>query len=257
MTKPEGAPIWLALRTSNPDGAIAFYGELLGWTAQRADPPGAESEDGGGNINFALNGALVASMDAAPSENGSAWTVFLHSPDIERTASAIVAAGGTVKYAAQLGDIGGMIEAIDSTGADVGVWQPGTHEGFGVEVVAGAPAWHELNTKDFAGARDFYRDVFGWTTTVIADSDDFRYATFDVGDETYSGIHDSARELDADERSHWISYFEIADAEAAKARIVELGGAVLSPTWDSPYGKVTVVTDPFGARFVALERPPA
>ena len=254
MTRTTGAPAWLALRTSNPDGAIRFYSSLLGWTAEHTSSP-VEGDDASDNVNFSLGDAQVASMDGNPSENGSAWTVFLQSPDVDATASAALAAGGTVQYSAQLGDVGSMLSLIDSTGAEVGAWQPGTHAGFGVEAGPGSPVWHELNTKDFGAARDFYENAFEWTTTVLADSDEFRYATF--GDEAtaVAGIHDSAAELGADERSHWISYFEIAESEAAKARLVELGGSVLSPTFDSPHGKVTVVSDPFGARFVLMEPP--
>ena len=43
---PIGAPCWIDLFTSDPDRAVAFYGELFGWTAASA------GEEYGGYINF-------------------------------------------------------------------------------------------------------------------------------------------------------------------------------------------------------------
>ena len=35
-TTPVGHPCWIDLFTSDPDRSIAFYGELMGWEAERA-----------------------------------------------------------------------------------------------------------------------------------------------------------------------------------------------------------------------------
>ena len=35
---PNGAPCWIDLMSSDTDKSRAFYGELLGWTARRAEP---------------------------------------------------------------------------------------------------------------------------------------------------------------------------------------------------------------------------
>jgi uncharacterized protein len=40
---------------------------------------------------------------------------------------------------------------------------------------AGAPVRHQLITRDYRAAIDFYREVFGWRTESVGDSDKFRY----------------------------------------------------------------------------------
>ena len=44
----------------------------------------------------------------------------------------------------------------------------------------------------------------------------------------------------------------MADTDAAVARAVELGGSVVAPAWDSPYGRMAVVADDQGAVFAVM-----
>jgi predicted enzyme related to lactoylglutathione lyase len=52
-----------------------------------------------------------------------------------------------------------------------------------------------------------------------------------------------------------MTYFEVADADAALARVVDLGGHVLRPARDSAHGRVATVSDPEGARFSLIQGP--
>jgi predicted enzyme related to lactoylglutathione lyase len=49
--------------------------------------------------------------------------------------------------------------------------------------------------------------------------------------------------------AHWSVYFGVDDTDKALARIVELGGAVVTPAEDTPYGRLATATDPTGAEF--------
>jgi predicted enzyme related to lactoylglutathione lyase len=49
--------------------------------------------------------------------------------------------------------------------------------------------------------------------------------------------------------SHWIAYFGVADVDDAVAYVESHGGHVLSPGFDTPFGRMAAVTDPFGASF--------
>ena len=49
--------------------------------------------------------------------------------------------------------------------------------------------------------------------------------------------------------SHWLVYFGVADADAAIDTLLKLGGTVRRPAEDTPFGRMAVVTDPFGAPF--------
>ena len=47
----------------------------------------------------------------------------------------------------------------------------------------------------------------------------------------------------------WSVYFGVDDTDAALAWIVELGGQVLRPAEDTPYGRLATAVDPTGALF--------
>ncbi|HEY6310306.1 MAG TPA: VOC family protein [Streptosporangiaceae bacterium] len=54
----------------------------------------------------------------------------------------------------------------------------------------------------------------------------------------------------------WGTYFQVADVDAAVAKVTELGGREVQPVRDSPYGRIGVVADNHGAVF-SLITPPA
>jgi uncharacterized protein len=47
--------------------------------------------------------------------------------------------------------------------------------------------------------------------------------------------------------SHWIIYFNVEDADSAADRVVVGGGRVVIAPFDTPYGRMTVVSDSNGA----------
>jgi predicted enzyme related to lactoylglutathione lyase len=54
----------------------------------------------------------------------------------------------------------------------------------------------------------------------------------------------------------WHVYFAVEDCDAACAKVTELGGSVVTPPEDTPYGRLATVKDPMGATF-KLMTPPA
>ena len=56
---------------------------------------------------------------------------------------------------------------------------------------------------------------------------------------------------DADTPAHWSVTFAVEDADATAARAAELGGKVDVPPFDAPWVRMTVITDPQGATFIA------
>ena len=147
-----------------------------------------------------------------------------------------------------------MAVLADPSGAVIGAWQPGAHRGFGVINEPNAPAWFELHTRDHRAAVDFYTTVFGWDAHTAADTDDFRYTTLGEGDEALAGVMDARNFLPEGVPSHWTVYFAVDDADATLERIVALGGAVVMPAEDTPYGRLAVAADPTGAQFRLLAR---
>lgn len=242
---PPGAPCWVDLTTSDVARSREFYTGLFGWTAE--EPAGA-----GGYVSFRSGGAPVAgcvSSRAGP-ERPDTWSVYLATGDAAGTLAAAAVSGGTVSLpATAVGGLGTMGYLTDAGGAAVGVWQPGQQPGFGRYREAGAPSWFELHTRDYQATLAFYRDVFGWDTYVLIDTPEFRYTTLRHGEEWLAGVMDASGFLPADAPSHWSVYFGADNTDAALARAVSLGGAVVRDSEDTPYGRLATAADPQGARF--------
>ena len=57
---------------------------------------------------------------------------------------------------------------------------------------------------------------------------------------------------------HWMVYFAVADTDATAATIETAGGKIVVPPFDTPVGKIAVVSDTHGAIFslIAMSQPP-
>jgi predicted enzyme related to lactoylglutathione lyase len=245
-TVPFGAPCWIDLMTSDVEGARAFYGQLLGWTSEEPN------QDFGGYVNFQKDGVRIAGCMAKEAGNPvpDLWSIYLAVEDAEATIASAVAHGSTVIVPAMpVGDLGTMGLVTDVGGAAVGLWQPGEHRGFGFLAEPGAPGWFELFTRDHAASVRFYEDVFGWTTSVQGDTDEFRYTTLGEGEEQRAGIMDASGFLPEGVPAHWSVYFAVEDTDATLAKVKDLGGDVVVPAENTPYGRLATATDPTGAVF--------
>jgi len=146
-------------------------------------------------------------------------------------------------------DLGIMAFIGDPGGAGIGLWQPGMFPGFGVLGEPGTPSWFELHTRDYAATVGFYRDVFRWQTKVVSDTPEFRYTVLREGEAWLAGVMDATGLLAAGVPAHWSIYFGVDDTDAALAQVVDLGGSVLLPAEDTPYGRLASASDPTGTAF--------
>lgn len=244
-TAPVGAPCWIDLFTSDPDQSRAFYTELFGWKAEEPNP------DFGGYWNFTKDDILIAGGMRNDGSTGApdAWSIYLATTNAQATIDAATAAGSSVVVPAMaVGELGTMGVVTDPGGATIGMWNPGTHKGFGIYNEPNTPAWFELHTREYDKSVAFYRDVFKWDVHAVSDAPEFRYTTLGEGDGQLAGIMDGISYLPADAPAAWSIYFRVDDTDDALKRITELGGAVTEPAQDTPYGRLAAATDPTGAR---------
>jgi uncharacterized protein len=243
---PAGAPCWIDLTSSNVERAQDFYGTVFGWTFESA---GADYNN---YINAAKDGHAVAGLMANPPESPmpDGWTTYFDTADINATASALTAAGGSVFMGPhEVPAKGVMALASDPSGAMFGLWQPLEHRGFEVIGEAGSPGWHQLTTRDFAASIDFYSELLGWRTEQESDTDEFRYTTAWFGDQQLLGVMDGQGLLPEGVPSHWTIFFGAEDVDKTLQLITDNGGALIRAAEDTPYGRLAAASDPTGALF--------
>ncbi|HWD06551.1 MAG TPA: VOC family protein [Amycolatopsis sp.] len=240
---PDGTPCWVDLMVPDRTAAARFYEPLLGWDVRFGGPET-------GHYGMALlAGRPVAGVGEIPPEADgmpATWTTYLSVSDVDKTVAAIVEAGGRV--VAPPMDVlaeGRMAVAGDPTGAAFGLWQAGHHVGTQVTLAPGAPAWNECLSRDYATAKAFYGDVFGYSFGDMS-NEEFTYATLDIGGRPTGGLGQAAVDSDA---PGWLLYFWTDDADAAAGKIPTLGGTVVSPPVDTPFGRMLVAEDNQGAAF--------
>jgi uncharacterized protein len=241
-----GAPCWIDLYSSDTDKATEFYGKVFGWTTESAGP------EFGGYFTFQKDGKTVAGCMHNDGEQGypDAWTIYLMTDDIERTVEAAAANGGQVHIEPMdIAQNGRMAMVGDPGQAAVGVWQPGNQSGFDVRNEIGTASWFELHTRDYDASVDFYREVFGWDAHTMSDSPEFRYTTLGEGDNALAGIMDATQFMPEGAPASWSVYFGVEDTAAALEQIAQLGGKIVRPAEDTPYGRLAQAADPTGTLF--------
>ena len=248
---PPGAPIWIDLATSDMPASQAFYTKLFGWTVETPD------EQFGGYTNFMMGDTLIAGSMTKPDDADypDSWSLYLATADAAATVEKAEAAGAQIIAPSMpVGDLGNMALMVDPTGAFIGAWEPKSHRGFGYIEEPDAPAWFELYTRDFSGALDFYRSVFDWSIDSVSDTPAFRYARYERDGVALCGVMDVNDHFPPEVPAHWGVYFEVADVDAAVALVVELGGQVMGPIDDTPFGRLATCADPTGANFKLMQR---
>lgn len=241
-----GTPSWFDLMSPDLEGALAFYQALFGWDYHRNGPEM-------GHYTIALKGGRMAagvSPSSPEAQMPSAWSTYFATADVDASVAAVLAHGGGVMMPPlTVSEQGRMAICTDPTGAVFGFWQPGTHRGAGVFAEHGAMAWSELHTRQGEIARDFYAAVLGLTHQPMPG---MTYWTLHLGEGAVAGVWQA--ELPAGAPAHWVTYFAVADADAAVSTVQAHGGAVLSPAVDTPYGRMAVVADPYGAKLTVIQR---
>jgi uncharacterized protein len=251
--RPQGAPCRVSLLVHNLPATQEFYGGLFDWQFH----PG--SQHFGPCVKASLGGRFVAGIGECHENRHLpvAWTTYLSVEDADATAELIRDCGGTVAVGPLDADdeSGRMAIAADPCGAVFGIWQPIGHTEEGVVGEPGILAWNELVTLETSAVSKFYSAVFGFEEEAVV-SADFDYLTLHLDGQPVAGIHGVGEALPQDLGAHWMTYFAVADADAAAKRVTQLGGRVLRPPRDSAYGRLATVADPEGALFTVIQLHP-
>lgn len=245
---PHGVPSWIDHSSPDPAKAAAFYQGLFGWEVP-AGPPEA-----GGYVMAMSRGRAVAGIGPQQAAGPAAWTIYVNVDSADDVAARVSANGGQIVAApVDVLEAGRVAHFVDPAGARFGAWEPGAHKGAEVVNEVATMGWIELITPDIEGARAFYGAVFGWEPAAHGPAGGpAAYAEWRVGGRAIGGLMQAPPGMPAGSAPTWGVYFLVEDADAAVARVQDLGGTLRMPPRNISQGRFAAVVDPQGAAFSVI-----
>ncbi|MEW1719188.1 VOC family protein [Streptomyces sp. NPDC093109] len=252
IRRTPGTPCWVSLMVHGLTATEEFYHALFGWEFT----PGPQQL--GPYVRGLLDGREIAGIGQLPPDRHLpiAWMTYLATDDADVTAETIRSCGGTVGVGPlDAAEAGRMAIAADPAGSVFGIWQAAAHTGTAVAGAHGTPVWNELITRETSTVGTFYETLFGYDVEATT-SADFDFRTLRLEGRPVASLHGLGRALDRDRGSHWMTYFEVADTDAAARLVTELGGQVIRQPREGATGRLATVADPEGAVFTIVQSDP-
>jgi hypothetical protein len=251
MSNRPGEFVWYELMTRDVDGAMAFYGALLGWTYEDSDRSDidyytieAEHEPIGGML------ALTPDMLAGGAQ--PCWMGYIAVEDIDAALASIRSQGGAVQMGPQeLAGTGRFAMVADPQGFPFYLMQSQSGRTSKAYVCNGGKpghcAWNELTTTDQAGAMAFYTAQFGWVKDGEMDMGPMGAYEFLRHGEMIGAMMTKPHDMP---QAGWAYYFQVEDIDAAARTIPIRQGEILFGPSEIPGGDYIITgRDPQGAVF--------
>ncbi|ASO18094.1 hypothetical protein FHR81_002491 [Actinoalloteichus hoggarensis] len=237
-----GTPTWIDLGIPDLARAVEFYHAVFGWEFRTGGP-----ETGGYTI-CTLRDKAVAGIMADPNADATEfwWNVYLAADDCDATVERVVAAGGAVVHPAMdVLDKGRMAIVRDPAGSQFGLWQGRALVGAELVNEPNTLVRNDLMTRNPEPIAEFYASVFGFTPERNTQIPGMEFLSL-----IRSDGHDLGGIFAADDKTPtgWDTTFEVSDVDTAVRRVAAAGGQASDPE-DFPFGRLAMITDPFGARF--------
>lgn len=260
MPNATGRFCWYDLWTTDPEAAVPFYTEVIGWSATPWQPP----EEGLPPYTMWMNGETMLGGVGPLAEEARAagapptWVVYVATDDVEDTIGRAQTLGGSVRTPPTvIPTVGRFAVLADPQGDTFCLFQadrePPGHDG---PPQVGEFSWHELVTTDPQAAFGFYRELFGWVEAGVVESPTGPYRMFGRSDDLpVGGICAKCDEIPA---SGWLPYVRVHDVHEAVGRVEAKGGEVLQSPMEVPGGDwIAQGRDPQGGLFALHSRPAA
>lgn len=257
MATDQGGFIWYELMTTDVASAMAFYGDVVGWSIDA-------QTSGGGAVDYRMinrgDGGFaggVLGLTAEMTANGArpGWFGYVHVDDVDAAVKVFTDAGGTLMMDNTMEGVGRMALLTDPQGAPMYVMKP-TPPADNPDAVSDVFSydkprhvrWNELATSDQDAAIDFYAGLFGWRqdgAMPMGEMGDYKFLY--RGDGMIGAV---MRKPEGMPQSAWIYYIGVDDIDRALGAVAKGGGAVLHGPNEIPGGEHSATcVDPQGAPF--------
>lgn len=262
MTNPLGSFIWYELMTTDPEGAAAFYGQIVGWTiAAHSDPSSASDGMDYRMIQRSDGGQAGGVLKLTPQmcEGGArpGWLGYLYVPDVDAAVAAIVVDGGQAIMPAFDIEVGRIAMVSDPQGVPHYVMTP--RPPAGMEAMDSdvyhrhaeqRVSWNELMSPDLVGAKAFYAKHYGFQfnhSMPMGPLGDYCFIDHASSAEPIGAVMQKGDDVPV---GLWNFYIRVPAIDAAAAKVRELGGQVFADPMEVPGGEWVINgMDPQGAMF--------
>lgn len=254
----QGSHIWYELMTTDPDGAKAFYNAVVpGWNF--GDPIGGDQdyrmiERGDGGFAGGVFGLKQEQLDHGAKPT---WMGYIGVDDVDATVTRIEAKGGKALMPAFDIPQGRIAMVADPQGNAFYVMKPvppadnpeGQSDVFS-PTEDQRVSWNELTTADPAAAREFYGDLFGWTSDEFMPMGEYgEYRFFAHGGTTIGALCQPM----PGGSTGWRYYVRVLSISKAIEAVNRGGGTIGMGPHEVPGGDHIIIgQDPQGAEFALV-----
>jgi len=246
--------VWYELMTTDGAAAAKFYGDVVGWAAQKSPMPDMDyTLFKAGDAQVA--GAFALSKEQRAQGAPAAWVGYIGVGNVDQAAADLKAAGGKVwRGPDDIPNVGRFAMVSDPQGTAFALFQPAHADEMSPADVGtpGHAGWHELYAVDGPSAFDFYAKQFGWKQHDVMDMGPAgKYQMFGTGSgEAFGGMMTKPAEMPM---PAWAYYFNVPSIAGAVPKITGGGGAITSGPTEVPGGRwIVQATDPQGAHFALV-----
>ena len=250
MSDRQGNFVWYELLTSDVNGAIKFYKDVIGWGTQAFE---------GGEMPYTLwtagetplGGVTTLPADAKKMGAPPHWLAYVAADDVDALTKKATSLGAKTYVAPMdIPKVGRCSVIADPQGAVIALFKgSGPEMPQPAEVTNGHFSWHELIAGEWEAAFRFYSQLFGWQKTEAMDMGPMgTYQMYGKGGRTFGGMMTKRKDYPAP--PHSLYYVKVGDLDAALARVKKDDGKVINGPMEVPGGdRVAQCVDPQGATF--------
>lgn len=250
MSSTIGRFIWHELMTTDPEAAMQFYSDVVGWTTKAYGDEGYSMWVGS---QGPLGGVMALPEKAKAMGAPSHWMSNVEVGDVDATVALAQKLGGrTYVEPKDVPEIGRVAVIGDPQGASIAVFKPSGTMASHDNLKAGEFSWAEYVGNDHEAAFSFYSQLFGWEKNREHDMGPMgKYLLFGKNGSDKGGMFTMPKDMPMP--PSWLYYIRVDDLEAAVERAKAGGGKLLNGPMDVPDGsRIAQLMDPQGAAFALL-----
>ncbi|MEX0288748.1 MAG: VOC family protein [Flavobacteriaceae bacterium] len=212
-------PIFADLSTYNPEGSMAFYQNVFGWTFYRkADYYMAY-----------LGDKEVAGLYETPQKFKQMrmphfWMTYFRVAHLKESVAKAKALGGIIELDEEVRGFGKIALIRDPEGAGFTIYEGGKLKDTRTTQTKNTLVWNELHVSSADAVLPFYREVFGWK--MEQKTAGYHTLTTAAG-EHFGDILELTHDIKG-KYNYWVCTFGVEELEKTKNKVLQNRGSLIN-----------------------------